>query len=369
MDLYWVLGIEKSASGDEIKKAYRKLAMKYHPDRNGWDKEAEAKFKEINEAYQTLSDAWKRQQYDRFGSTWGAGWFGWGWFGGQWWVDVDFWDIFEQFFGGQGWGSRSRRRSTEQVGEDLEMMVEIDLKTSIYGWKKDIKVNKRVSCKTCSWAGWEWKKTCGKCKGTGQITYTSQSLFGVIQQTAECDDCNGTWESFETICSDCNGTKRKVEKKTIDLDIPAGIDNWMVIKLEWEWNDGVWTKQSGSLYLKFRVKLEEKWLKRKASDLFYEIEIDTVEAVLWTKKDINIPVIWKRSIDIKSWTQSWDILEISWDGVKHIDSDWKWSLYITVTIKIPKKLSKKEKELYLEIAAEKKINVNNNKWIFEKMFG
>ena len=143
----------------------------------------------------------------------------------------------------------------------------------------------------------------------------------------------------------------------------------MVIKLEWEWNDGVWTKQSGSLYLKFRVKLEEKWLKRKASDLFYEIEIDTVEAVLWTKKDINIPVIWKRSIDIKSWTQSWDILEISWDGVKHIDSDWKWSLYITVTIKIPKKLSKKEKELYLEIAAEKKINVNNNKWIFEKMFG
>ncbi len=371
MDLYWVLWINKWASADEIKKAYRKLAMKYHPDRNAGDKESEAKFKEINEAYQVLSDDSKKSQYDRFGSTWGAGGFGWGWFGGfGWagWVDVDLWDIFEQFFGGQWWWN-SRKRTTEQVWEDLEQIINIDLKTSIYWKKQKIKVKKRVSCKKCDWVGWEWKKTCGKCNGRGQVTYTTQSMFGAIQQTWICETCNWTWESFEKICVTCSGTKRVLDTKEIDLDIPAGIDNWMVIKLEWEWNDGVWTKQAWSLYLKFKVNLEEKWLKRRWVDLFYVLEIDVVEAVLWTKKEINIPVLWKRTIDIKSGTQPWESLEISWDWVKHIDSEGKWNLYITLNIKIPKKLSKKEKELYLDIAAEKKINVNNHKWIFEKIFG
>ena len=143
----------------------------------------------------------------------------------------------------------------------------------------------------------------------------------------------------------------------------------MVIKLEGEWNDGVGTKATWDLYIKFKVNLEEKWLKRKASDLYYEIEVDTVEAVLWTKIDLNIPVIGKRTVDIPAWTQSVTILEITWDWVKHIDSDRKGNLYITVNVKIPKKLSKKEKELYLEIAKEKKLNVNNHKWIFEKIFG
>ena len=318
-----------------------------------------------------MSDDSKKSQYDRFGSTWGAGGFGWGWFGGfGWagWVDVDLWDIFEQFFGGQWWWN-SRKRTTEQVWEDLEQIINIDLKTSIYWKKQKIKVKKRVSCKKCNWAGWEWKKTCGKCNGRGQVTYTTQSMFGAIQQTWICETCNWTWESFEKICVTCSGTKRVLDTKEIDLDIPAGIDNWMVIKLEWEWNDGVWTKQAWSLYLKFKVNLEEKWLKRRWVDLFYVLEIDVVEAVLWTKKEINIPVLWKRTIDIKSGTQPWESLEISWDWVKHIDSEGKWNLYITLNIKIPKKLSKKEKELYLDIAAEKKINVNNHKWIFEKIFG
>jgi len=370
-EYYSILEIEKTASADEIKKAYRKKAMKYHPDRAPADKksEYESEFKKINEAYQVLSDSGKRQQYDRFGSVSGAwsSWFG-GWF--WWWVDVDLWDIFEQFF---GWNSGgfwwNTRRSSEQVWEDIEQIVEIDLKTSIYWAKQKIKVKKRVSCDSCSWVWWEWKKTCKTCNWMGQVTYTRQSMFGVIQQTWVCEDCSWTWESFEKICSKCSGSKRIIDTKEIDLDIPAGIDNWMVIKLEWEWNDWIWTKQSWSLYLKFKVKLEEKGLKRNGEDLFYEIEIDVVEAVLWTTKEINIPVIWKRKIEIKAWTNSGEILEITWDGVKHINSDKKWNLYITLNIKIPKKLSKKEKELYLEIAKEKKINVNNHKWIFEKIFG
>jgi molecular chaperone DnaJ len=280
------------------------------------------------------------------------------------------WDIFEQFFWWQQWwGWWSSRRKSEQRWEDIEQNIEIDLKTSIYGWKEKIDIKKRISCLKCDWVGWEWKKTCSKCNGRGQVTYTTQSLFGTIQQTWACDSCSGTGESFEHICNICNWSKRVIGKKELDLDIPAGIDNWMVIKLEWEWNDWIWTKQSWSLYLKFIVQLEEKGLKRKSNDLFYEIEIDTVEAVLWTTKEINIPVIWKRKIEIKAWTQSGNVLEISWDWVKDVESDRKWNLYITINIRIPKKLTKREKELYLEIATEKKINVNNNKWIFEKMFG
>jgi len=363
MEYYSILEIEKTATIEEIKKSYRKLAMKYHPDRNKGDKEAEEKFKKINEAYSVLSDPQKRKQYDMYGSVWGAGW----WFGG---VDVDLSDIFEQFFGGAGWWfGGARKRPTERRGEDLEEIINLDLKTSIYWGKQKIKLNKLVVCPECKWEWWEGKKTCPDCHWTGQVTYTRQSLFGVIQQTAACEKCHATGEIFEKVCEKCNWEKRIRDTKELDLDIPAGIDNGMVIKLEWEWNDWVWTKVSGDLYVKFRVNIEEKGLKRKWVNLYYQIEVDVVEAVLWTKKEISIPVIWKRTIEIPSGTQSGTIIKIAWDWVKYIDKDDKWDLFVTINIKIPKKLSKKEKELYLEIAKEKKINVNNHKWIFEKLFG
>ena len=369
MDLYNVLWLEKSASKEEIKKAYRKLAMKYHPDRNSGDKESEKKFKEINEAYSVLSDDSKRQQYDTFGSTWWAWGFWWNW--GFWGVDVDLWDIFESFF---GWGNSGfnwarQRNSWVKRWEDIEKIVEVDLKTSIYWWKKTITFPKSETCSDCSWEGWEGKKTCGQCRWSGYITYTKQSIFWVIQQTWVCDKCNWTWDEFEKVCSSCNWSKRIETKKEIELDIPAWIDNWMIIKLEWEWNDWVWTKASWDLYVRFRVSLEEKKLKRKWVDLYYNLEIDILEAILWTKKEITIPIIWKRTIEIASGTQTWTVLKISWDWVKYIDKDSKWDLFINLEIKIPKKLSKKEKELYLEIAKEKKLNVNNEKWIFEKIFG
>jgi len=366
MEYYSILEIEKTATIEEIKKSYRKLAMKYHPDRNKGDKEAEEKFKKINEAYSVLSDEQKRKQYDMYGSVWGAWGFWWGWFGG---VDVDLSDIFEQFFGGAGWWfGGARKRPTERRGEDLEEIINLDLKTSIYWGKQKIKLNKLVVCPECKWEWWEGKKTCPDCHWTGQVTYTRQSLFGVIQQTAACEKCHATGEVFEKVCEKCNWEKRIRDIKELDLDIPAGIDNGMVIKLEWEWNDWVWTKVSGDLYIKFRVNTEEKGLKRKWVNLYYQIEVDVVESVLWTKKEISIPVIWKRIIEIPSGTQSGTIIKIAWDWVKYIDKDDKWDLFVTINIKIPKKLSKKEKELYLEIAKEKKINVNNHKWIFEKLF-
>ena len=366
MDLYKVLDLEKTASKEEIKKAYRKLAMKYHPDRNGWDKEAEKKFKEINEAYGVLSDDSKRQQYDMFGSTGGAaGWnpFGWGFQGG---VDVDLWDIFESFF---GWASGARwKRRSEFKWEDIETHLNIDLKTSIYWGKKTITFNKKESCNECDGQWGSWKTTCNKCNGRGSVTHATQSMFGMIQQTVTCDACNGTGETFEKVCSICHWEKRKLIKKDVEIDIPAGIDDGMIIKMTGEWNHWVGTKAHGDLYIKFWVQLEEKWLKRDGSNLHYNVEIDVIEAILGTKKDINIPVIWKRTIEIKAGTQVDTIIKLSWDGVKHIDSESKWDLLIHIEIKIPKKLGKKERELFEDIAKERKLNVNTG-WVFKKMFG
>lgn len=364
MDLYSVLWLEKSASKDDIKKAYRKLAMKYHPDRNKWDKESEAKFKEVNQAYSVLSDDAKRKQYDTFWTTWQSGWF---WGGFQ--ADVDISDIFESFFGWGFWWWNRGRRSSSQRWEDIEQTLEIDLKTSIYWGKEKISFFIMDSCKDCKWVWWKDKTTCSKCNGSWHVTYTKQSIFGVIQQSGVCDKCGWSWEEFREVCKTCDWAKRVKVKKDLDLDIPAWIDHGMIIKLEWEANAWIWTEVSWDLYIRFSVKLEEKGLKRRKSDLFYDLEIDLLEAVMGTEKEINIPVLWKRTIIIKSWTQPWDVLKLSWDGVVSINSDTKWDLYITLKVKVPKKLNKKEKELYLDLAKEKKLNVNNHKWIFEKIFG
>lgn len=366
-DFYEVLGVSKSASEDEIKKAYRKLAMQYHPDRNPGNHEAEAKFKEISEAYGTLSDSGKRQQYDMFGSAGGASGFGGFWGGGFQAEDIS--DIFSSFFGGGfSWGT-SRQTRREQRGEDLEYDMHIDLKTSIYGGKDTIEFHKRESCTHCEWQGGSGKKSCETCRGRGQVTYTSQSPFWVIQQTRTCPDCKGSGETFEHICSECQGEKRKLIKKKIEVSIPAGIDDQMVIKLEGEGNDWIGTKASGDLYIRFHVQTQEKWLERDGMDLHFELELDLVEAVLGTKKEVQIPILWKRTVSIESGTQSGSIIKIPWDGVKHVQRDNKGDLHLHISIEIPKKLGKRERELFEEIAKEKKINVNSKKWVFEKLFG
>lgn len=365
MDLYSVLWLDKQASKEEIKKAYRKLAMQYHPDRNSWDKGAEEKFKEINKAYEVLSDDSKRKNYDMFWDSSGR----WSpfWGGFSWWVDVDLWDIFESFF---GWwfNSNNRKRKTSQSWEDLEYVLNIDLKTSIYWWKEKISFNKKETCTTCNWDWWSHKKTCSKCNGRWQVTHTTQSMFWMIQQTIVCDECNWSWETFEKVCTDCHWEKRNVVKKEMNIDIPAWINEWMVIKISSEWNSWTWWNKNWDLYIKFEVEQEEKWLVRDDTDLHYSLEIEVVEAVLWATKEINIPIIWKRKIEIKAWTEHSNIIKISWDWVKHIDSDRKWDLFIEIKIKIPKKLGKKERELYEEIAKDKKIDINKW-WVFEKIFG
>lgn len=368
MDFYAILWVSKTATKDEIKKAYRKLAMQYHPDRNSWDSKAEEKFKEIWEAYSVLSDDNKRKQYDTFWKVWG---WSYGWNPFWWWVDVDLSDIFESFFGrwwAWMWWSRYRKKTWEMRWEDIEVLLNIDLESAIYWIKKDISFKKEQTCGSCNWDWWSWKTTCSSCNWTWYRTYTTQSLFWTIQQTWTCSDCQWTWEKIANLCDECRWTKRVNVTREMEIDIPAWINSWMIIKIEWEWNDWVGTKLKWDLYIKFNVEQEYKWLKRDWEDLYFDYEIDLVEAVLWTTIDIKIPILWNRSINIPSWTQFNTIIKKSWDWIKFINSDKKWDLYINIIINIPKKLKKSERDLYEQIAKERKINVHNNKWILNKLF-
>lgn len=365
-DYYSVLWVDKNASQDEIKKAYRKLAMKYHPDRNSWSTEAESKFKEIGEAYWVLSDTQKRSNYDNF---WSAEW-RWNpfWWAGGFSGDFDISDIFESMFSGWMGGARTRSKPTSFRWEDIETTISIDLKTSVFWGKEKIKYSKLETCSSCSWEGWSWKVKCSKCNWMGHLKYRQQTMFWTVEHTWECDECHWTWEKIENICNVCRGQKRVSVDKTMDIDIPAWIDDWMIIKIEWEWNDWVWTKAKWDLYIRFRVQLQEKNLVRKWTNLYYDLELEVVEAILWTDKEINFPVIWKRNIKIPSWTQFWTVIKISWDWVKFVDRDSKWDLFINVNISIPKKLSSKERELFEEISKEKKIKTHNKKWILQSLW-
>lgn len=360
---YEILWVEKTATQEEIKKVYRKKAMEHHPDR-WWDAE---KFKEINEAYSILWDESKRKQYDTFWSVWWWNPFGSGsWFSSAW-FDVDLWDIFESFF---WWWTRTswRRRQTNTRWEDIELEFRVDLKTSIFGWKEKLSYEKMFVCNDCHGEWWEWKKTCPDCHWSWYVKHRQQSIFWVIEHTWVCENCNWTWETIEKVCNTCHWNKRIRKKTQYDIEIPAWIDNNMVIKIEAEWNE--WVKWvNWDLYVRFRVSEEEKWLKRDGVNLYYDLEIDLVEAVLGTTKEINIPIIWKRTIKIDSWTQFWTVINLSGDWVKFIDRDRKWDLFINLLIKIPKKLSETERECFEKLAWEKKINVHNKKWILEKIFG
>lgn len=362
-EYYSILWVSKTATEDEIKKAYRKKAMEHHPDR-GWDAE---KFKEVNEAYSVLSDASKKREYDTYGSV--GGWgnpFAGGWFG---WVDVDLWDIFEQFFGGGAGRSTSRRKkSSNFAGEDIETTLNLDLKTSIIGGKMTIKYDKYIVCGDCKWVGWEGKSMCPDCHGGWYVKYRQQTMFGTIEHTWACERCNGSGEILEKVCGKCGGQKRIRKSVELEVDIPAGIDDGMVIRINGEGHEGIWAG-AWDLYVKFKVNTIEKNLRRKWVDLHLDLEVDVVEAILGTTKEVNVPIIGKRNIVVEAGTQVGTIIKISGDGVKYIDKDKKWDLFVNIIIKIPKKLSETERECFEKIAKENKLNVHNKKGIFEKIFG
>ena len=347
-DYYEVLGLQKGASDNDIKKAFRKMAMKYHPDKNPGDKVAEEKFKEINEAYAVLSDPEKKEKYDRFGhagvdpnSGFGGGAGGFGGFGGF----EDIFDMFGGAFGGFGGGSRGRRNNGPRKGSDLQKAVTITFEEAAFGTKKEIRLNKYVKCKTCggsSAAPGTSKKSCPKCGGTGEIRTAQRTPLGTFQSVSPCPDCNGTGEINETPCPDCGGSGKTRDNVTISVNIPAGVDNDSVIPIKGQGEPGVNGGPDGDLYIVINVE-PHKIFERRGQDLWLEIPITFDQAALGD--DIIVPTLeGKVSYKVPSGTQPDTIFRLKGKGIKSVRGNRKGDLYVKVNLEVPTKLNSKQKK-------------------------
>ena len=350
-DYYEVLGLKKGASDDEIKKAFRKMAMKYHPDKNPGDKSAEEKFKEINEAYAVLSDPDKKDKYDRFGHAGvdpNAG-FGGGGFGGGFGGFGGFEDIFDMFggaFSGFGGGGRSgARRNGPRKGSDLQKSLTIDFEEAAFGTKKQIRINKFVKCKTCDGSGaapGTSKKQCTKCGGSGEVRTAQRTPLGTFQSVSPCPDCNGTGEINETPCRDCGGSGRVKENVTISINIPAGVDNDSVIPIKGQGEPGINGGPDGDLYIVINVK-PHKLFERRGQDLWLEIPITFDQAALGD--DIVVPTLEEKvSYKVPAGTQPGTVFRLKGKGIKSVRSNKKGDLYVKVTLEVPTKLNSKQKK-------------------------
>lgn len=348
-DYYEVLGLKKGASDDEIKKAFRKMAMKYHPDKNPGDKKAEEKFKEINEAYAVLSDPEKKSKYDRFGHAgvdpnagFGGGGGGFGGFGGF----EDIFDMFGGAFGGFGGGGGSRsRKNAPRKGSDLQKAVTIEFKEAAFGTKKQIRINKYVKCKTCGGSGaapGTSKKQCPKCGGSGEVHTSRRTPLGTFQSVSPCPDCGGSGEINETPCKDCGGTGKIRDNVTISVNIPAGVDNDSVIPIKGQGEPGINGGPDGDLYIVINVK-PHKLFERRGQDLWLEIPITFDQAALGD--DITVPTLEEKvSYKVPAGTQPGTVFKLKGKGIKSVRSNKKGDLYVKVSLEVPTKLNSKQKK-------------------------
>ena len=356
-DYYDVLGVDKSADATAIKKAYRKLAMKYHPDKNPGDKEAEEKFKEINEAYEVLSDETKRRNYDQFGHEGvnGQGFGGAGGFGGQGFGGFDdiFGDIFGDMFGGGfSGGSRQRRRGPER-GADIKQRVNISFEEAAFGKKVQVKINRSEECDQCHGSGAKpgtSKKTCPTCHGSGQVQSVQRTPFGNIASTRTCSTCNGEGEVIDSPCSKCHGKGSIRKTKTIEVDIPAGIDNGQMIKLGGQGELGTRGGPRGDLYIEVNVQ-SHPLFTRDGYDVYLEMPITFAQATLGDK--IQVPTLdGKVEYEVPEGTQTGTVFRLKGTGIPKLKSNVRGDQYVKVTVEIPKKLNEKQKELVREFAKE-----------------
>lgn len=353
-DYYEVLGLSKGASAAEIKKAYRKLSKQYHPDLNK-EAGADEKFKEIAEAYEILSDDNKKAQYDRFGHSafeqggfGGAG--GFSGFGGGF-SDADFddlGDIFSSFFGG---GGRRRNPNAPRQGEDLLHRMHISFKDSVFGVKKTIKLRKDVECNHCHGSGAKDASsvhTCPNCHGSGMETYIQQSVFGQVQSQRTCSRCNGTGKEIKDKCAHCFGKGHNNKEIEYEVDIPAGIKSGQRVRLQGKGGPGVNGGPAGDLFIEVMVA-EDNYFHRDGDDIYTELEISPAQAVLGTKIDVRT-LTGEIELNIPAGTQHGRKFKLTGKGVKNVMGYGMGDHYIIATIKIPKDLTSRERELYEELA-------------------
>jgi molecular chaperone DnaJ len=360
---YDILGVGKNASSDEIKKAYRKLAQKYHPDKGG-GKEAEAKFKEINQAYQTLSDPQKRSSYDQFGEAGprmgGAGG-GFDWsqyqqgFGGQGFnINFEdlggFGDIFEMFTG----SGRSGAARRPQKGSDIEAGISIDFMDAVKGIEKEITIDKFDVCDRCKGNGAEpgsGTKTCPTCNGSGQVRQERQTIFGVMAQTATCPTCKGSGKVPEKPCSKCKGEGRIRERKPFKVKIPAGIASGQTIRIPEKGEAGQAGIKPGDLYLTVMVK-EDKKFTREGNNILSEVSISFPRAALGTTVEVET-VDGSLKLKVPAGTQSGKVFRLSEKGMPIINTSRRGDQLVTIKVKTPTKLSRKQRQLLEELESDK----------------
>lgn len=386
-DLYEILGIGKTATDQEIKAAYRKSALKWHPDKHKGEKEAEKKFKEINQAYEVLSDKKKRQQYDTFGAVPGQNGFPGGSYGGagggpggyasgfsgQGGFDFSdftngasgFADIFETFFGGNSrGGSKSRSaKSSSQRGNDIEATIKISFEDAAFGCEKELEITKSDICTHCKGNGSEPGSaiiTCKICNGTGEIRSVRNTILGQITASHACDNCNGEGRVPEKKCSVCHGLSRVRVKERVKVRIPAGVDNGSTIRLSGKGEGGIKGGASGDLYINLNVEASKKFV-RSGADIHSVSEIPIVQAVLGGTIDIET-IYGKEKINIPAGTEDGKVFKLSGKGITKLSTGARGDHLIKVHIKVPQKLSKKEKELYIQLAQESGIDIKKSGW-------
>ena len=368
-DYYEVLGLNKGASEDEIKKAFRQSAKKYHPDLHPGDKTCEEKFKEVNEAYEVLSDKDKRARYDQFGHAgvdpnFGAGAGGGNPFAGG--IDID--DIFSSFFGGFG-GRRQGRANAPQRGSDVEASVTISFEEAAKGCQKTISYNSVSVCDECGGTGaaaGSQPKTCSACGGSGRVTINQRSPFGVIQTQRSCDACHGTGKIVDNPCRKCSGSGRQRKSRTVDVTIPAGIKDQQILNVGGHGNAGYNGGPAGDLHVYVNVK-SHSLFERRGDDVWCDLPITFPQAVLGA--EVTVPTLdGKVKYTIHEGTQPNDVFKLKGRGIQHLGGRGKGDQYVRVVVEIPKSLSGKQKDIVREfdkLTSDK--NYARRKSFFDKL--
>lgn len=365
-DYYETLGLSKNASDVEIKKAFRQLAKKYHPDANPGNAEAEKNFKEINEAYEILSDADKKAKYDQFGHAAFDQSGGGGYYSSS---DFDMGDIFGSVFGDMFGGGSSRRPQGPSRGNDVRTSIVITFEEAFYGVSKEIQINAVETCNTCKGTGSKpgtYPETCKHCHGTGQERVTQQTMFGTMTNVRTCAICGGEGKIIKEPCNECHGKGRVRKLNKLQIEIPKGIDNGQSIRLSGKGEAGDKGGPSGDLFVTVTVRPHNVF-QRKGTDLYCEVPITFTQAALGA--DINIPIIdGEIQFNVKEGTQTDSVITLKDKGFVNIrNPKVRGNLYVTVKIQTPTKLTTRQRELLKELAEESGDDVNQKESFFDKM--